>query len=216
MIRGPPHARRAGRSTRDDPEALQEAVEQAMASIAMTVRRRIEPDGDLVRRGTPRTSSWCSAGRSPRAAFGEVARALAALGVNIDSIRRVADYPVTGLELLVSPGPPDRHVYPQARCAPGSSRSPPRRGRHRGRARRAGAGAPSGSSCSTSTPRSSRARSSRCSPPGPARRRGRGARGHRGGDARRAGLRRVAAPPGRRAGRAARVGAGRGAPTSSS
>ena len=41
-------------------------------------------------------------------------------------------------------------------------------------------------------------------------RRGRGPGGHRGGDARRAGLRRVAAPAGGRAGRAARVGARRG------
>ncbi|MGV0991275.1 MAG: phosphoserine phosphatase SerB [Mycobacterium sp.] len=36
------------------------------------------------------------------AAFGAVARATAALGVNIDFIRGVSDYPVTGLELRVS------------------------------------------------------------------------------------------------------------------
>jgi phosphoserine phosphatase len=35
-------------------------------------------------------------------AFTEVARRLASLGVNIDAIRGVADYPVTGLELRVS------------------------------------------------------------------------------------------------------------------
>jgi phosphoserine phosphatase len=34
--------------------------------------------------------------------FSEVARRLAALGANIDAIRSVADYPVTGLELYVS------------------------------------------------------------------------------------------------------------------
>jgi phosphoserine phosphatase len=38
-------------------------------------------------------------------AFGAVAQALAGVGANIDSIRRVADYPVTGLELMVSPDP---------------------------------------------------------------------------------------------------------------
>jgi phosphoserine phosphatase len=38
-------------------------------------------------------------------AFGAVAAALADVGANIDSIRRVADYPVTGLELMVSPEP---------------------------------------------------------------------------------------------------------------
>jgi phosphoserine phosphatase len=39
------------------------------------------------------------------AAFGAVARATAALGVNIDFIRGVSDYPVTGLELRVSVPP---------------------------------------------------------------------------------------------------------------
>ena len=38
-------------------------------------------------------------------AFGVVAREVAALGVNIDSIRGVSDYPVTGLELRVSVPP---------------------------------------------------------------------------------------------------------------
>ena len=45
-------------------------------------------------------------------AFGEVARALAEVGANIDSIRRVADYPVTGLELMVSPDPDDESEHP--------------------------------------------------------------------------------------------------------
>ncbi|GAA5155959.1 phosphoserine phosphatase SerB [Pseudonocardia eucalypti] len=90
-----------------DPEALQESVEQAMASIAMTVRTSIEPD-------TPDAASSLRHRRSSHVvlvmgrpvtarAFGEVARALAGVGANIDAIRRVADYPVTGLELLVSP-----------------------------------------------------------------------------------------------------------------
>ena len=35
-------------------------------------------------------------------AFGAMAREVAALGVNIDVIRGVSDYPVTGLELRVS------------------------------------------------------------------------------------------------------------------
>ena len=51
-------------------------------------------------------------------AFGMVAQALAELGANIDSIRRVADYPVTGLELEVSPtaAAPARHpAYPARR-----------------------------------------------------------------------------------------------------
>jgi phosphoserine phosphatase len=47
-------------------------------------------------------------------AFGAVAQALADVGANIDAIRRIADYPVTGLELLVSPVPgmTSRHYPP--------------------------------------------------------------------------------------------------------
>ena len=89
-----------------DPEGLQETVEQAMASVGMQVDVKIgaaigdDPfamgRGDsshvLVVLGRPVTAR----------AFSEVARRLASLGANIDSIRSVADYPVTGLELYVS------------------------------------------------------------------------------------------------------------------
>ena len=49
-----------------------------------------------------RTPSSCWAGRSPPRRSAVVAREVAALGVNIDFIRGVSDYPVTGLELRVS------------------------------------------------------------------------------------------------------------------
>ncbi|SHG39574.1 phosphoserine phosphatase SerB [Streptoalloteichus hindustanus] len=85
-----------------DPEGLQEAVEQAMATVGMQVdvevgadsaaRARLASSHVLVVLGRPVTAR----------SFTEVARRLAALGANIDAIRRVADYPVTGLELLVS------------------------------------------------------------------------------------------------------------------
>ena len=85
-----------------DPEGLQEAVEQAMASVAMHVDVEIGADSAssaqmasshvVVVLGRPITARG----------FTEVARKLAALGVNIDAISRVADYPVTGLELRVS------------------------------------------------------------------------------------------------------------------
>jgi phosphoserine phosphatase len=100
-------------ATDRDPEGLQEAVEQAMATVSMSVHTSIQHDATeaLVRRGS--THAVVVLGRPITArAFGEVARALAAVGANIDSIRRVADYPVTGLELLVSPDPDDRHVHP--------------------------------------------------------------------------------------------------------
>jgi phosphoserine phosphatase len=89
-----------------DPEGLQESVEQAMASLAMQVEVRIgsaigadpfAPDRQdsshvLVVLGRPFTAR----------AFTGVARRMAALGANIDTIRSVADYPVTGLEIFVS------------------------------------------------------------------------------------------------------------------
>lgn len=89
-------------STERDPEGLQEAVEQAMATVGMAVEVVVGVEDEspaklgsthvLVLLGQPVTAR----------SFTEVARRLAEIGVNIDSIRRVADYPVTGLELQVS------------------------------------------------------------------------------------------------------------------
>jgi phosphoserine phosphatase len=89
-----------------DPEGLQESVEQAMASVGMQVDVKIgSAIGDdpfaLGRRDS--THVLVILGRPVTArGFSEVARRLASLGVNIDGIRSVADYPVTGLELYVS------------------------------------------------------------------------------------------------------------------
>lgn len=83
-----------------DPEELQEAVEQAMATVGMTVEVEIG-----VEDGAPLQSTHAVVvlGQPVTArSFSEVARRLAEVGVNIDSIRRVADYPVTGLELQVT------------------------------------------------------------------------------------------------------------------
>lgn len=96
-----------------DPEGLQEAVEQAMASISMQVHTSLEePDDPSARRRS--THVVVLTGRPITArAFGSIAQALADVGANIDAIRRVADYPVTGLELLVSPVPGhDSRDYP--------------------------------------------------------------------------------------------------------
>lgn len=87
----------------DDPDGLREAVEQAIHAIGMQVHTSIEDDDDPAGRRRS-THVVLVLGRPITArAFGMVARALAELGANIDSIRRVADYPVTGLELEVSP-----------------------------------------------------------------------------------------------------------------
>lgn len=89
-----------------DPEALQEAVEQAMASVSMHVDVRIDSGigSDPFAPGRQEsTHVMVLLGRPVTArAFTEVARRLAAVGANIDAIHSVADYPVTGLEVHVS------------------------------------------------------------------------------------------------------------------
>jgi phosphoserine phosphatase len=88
-----------------DPEELQEAVEAAMHSIGMQVQTSLGGDTDVRRHST---HAVVVLGRPVTArAFGMIAQALADVGANIDSIKRVADYPVTGLELEVSPNPDD-------------------------------------------------------------------------------------------------------------
>ncbi|HKS47274.1 MAG TPA: phosphoserine phosphatase SerB [Amycolatopsis sp.] len=89
-----------------DPEALQEAVEQAMASVSMHVEVRI---GDAIgedplapgRQGSSHVAVILGRPLTARA-FTDVARRIAVLGANIDAIRRIADYPVTGLEIHLS------------------------------------------------------------------------------------------------------------------
>ncbi|MGJ0120573.1 phosphoserine phosphatase SerB [Williamsia sp. MIQD14] len=83
-----------------DPESLQDTVEQAMSSIDMDVSVDVGADPGVrtvsshavVMLGNPVTAR----------AFSAVATDLAAQGGNIDSIRGIADYPLTGLELLIS------------------------------------------------------------------------------------------------------------------
>jgi phosphoserine phosphatase len=89
-------------STEHDPEQLQEAVEQAMATVGMTVDVAIgAEDGDADKLASTHVVIVLGQPVTARS-FSEVARRLAEIDVNIDSIRRVADYPVTGLELQVS------------------------------------------------------------------------------------------------------------------
>ncbi|HSL06444.1 MAG TPA: phosphoserine phosphatase SerB [Pseudonocardiaceae bacterium] len=89
-------------ATTADPDDLQEAAEQAMASIGLQVEVEVGTDAvGVSTRGS--THVVLVLGRPVTArAFTEMTRALAALDINIDAIRRIADYPVTGLELLVS------------------------------------------------------------------------------------------------------------------
>ncbi|MCW2653898.1 MAG: phosphoserine phosphatase [Mycobacterium sp.] len=88
-----------------DRASLRAGVEHAIHSLGLNVS--IERSGDLPVIRQPSTHTIVMLGRPVTAhAFSALARELASLGVNIDFIRGISDYPVTGLELRVSV-PPD-------------------------------------------------------------------------------------------------------------
>jgi phosphoserine phosphatase len=81
--------------------ALRADVEEAIHRVGLDVSIERSDDVPIIRQ--PSTHTIYVLGRPISAgAFGAVAREVAALGVNIDFIRGVSDYPVTGLELRVS------------------------------------------------------------------------------------------------------------------
>jgi phosphoserine phosphatase len=83
---------------------LRSEVEAAIHGVGLDVS--IESSDGLPVLRVPSTHTIVVLGRPITAeAFGVVAREAAALGVNIDFIRGVSDYPVTGLELRVSVPP---------------------------------------------------------------------------------------------------------------
>ncbi len=82
-------------------ETLRNDVTAAISRMGLQVS--IERSDDVPVIAEPSTHTIVVLGRPiTAAAFGAVAREAAALGVNIDVIRGVSDYPVTGLELRVS------------------------------------------------------------------------------------------------------------------
>jgi len=93
-----------------DVEALQDEVESAMATIGMHADVQIGAE-----RGarTVSTHAVVVLGSPVSAkALQSVGRTLAAQGANIDSIRGIADYPLTGLELMITA--PDTSVEADA------------------------------------------------------------------------------------------------------
>ncbi|WP_280505671.1 phosphoserine phosphatase SerB [Nocardia farcinica] len=84
----------------NDPESLEDEVEEGMSTVGMTggvvvgaqIGRPPMSTHAVVVLGAPITAR----------AFSAVSRQLAALGANIDTIRGIADYPVTGMELMVT------------------------------------------------------------------------------------------------------------------
>jgi phosphoserine phosphatase len=94
--------------------ALHDEVRAAVQGFGLDVT--IERSDGLPVLREPSTHTIVVLGRPISAeAFGVVAREVAALGVNIDFIRGVSDYPVTGLELRVSV--PTGGAYEQLQAA---------------------------------------------------------------------------------------------------
>ncbi|MGW6378013.1 phosphoserine phosphatase SerB [Rhodococcus sp. NPDC055112] len=85
----------------NDAEALQDELEGAMATVGMQVD--VESGSFAAARPAPSTHAVVVLGSPVTArSFSTIARELAKQGANIDSIRGIADYPVTGLELMVT------------------------------------------------------------------------------------------------------------------
>ena len=91
----------AGADDAADGSPLRRDIEDVIHGLGLDVA--IERSGDIEVIREPSTHTIVVLGRPITAqAFGVLAREAAALGVNIDTIRGVSDYPVTGLELRVS------------------------------------------------------------------------------------------------------------------
>jgi phosphoserine phosphatase len=101
-----------------EDSAFHDEVEQAIHRVGLDVT--VEHSDDLPVMGQPSTHTIVVLGRPVTAEeFGALAQEVAALGVNIDVIRGVSDYPVTGLEMRVSvpPGGGERLRRTLARVA---------------------------------------------------------------------------------------------------
>ncbi|KAA0081402.1 phosphoserine phosphatase SerB [Mycolicibacterium sp. P9-64] len=95
---------------------VRDEVQKAIWDVGLDVT--IERSNDLPVLREPSTHTIVVLGRPVSAsAFGVVAKEVAALGVNIDFIRGVSDYPVTGLELRVSVPPGAAYGQLQAALA---------------------------------------------------------------------------------------------------
>jgi len=88
-----------------DPESLQEELEEAMDTVGMNVEVEIGADPDHRQQVSTHAVVVLGSPVSARA-FRSLSRELARQGANIDSIRGIADYPVTGLELMVTASSP--------------------------------------------------------------------------------------------------------------
>ncbi|WUA12106.1 phosphoserine phosphatase SerB [Nocardia sp. NBC_01377] len=83
-----------------DPESLQDQVEEAMSTVGMHVD--VDVDARIGRQPMSTHAVVVLGSPVTAHAFSAVSRQLAVLGANIDTIRGIADYPVTGMELMVT------------------------------------------------------------------------------------------------------------------
>jgi len=91
----------SGDSDTAEGSPLYREIQEAVHELGLDVSIERSDDIRVIRE--PSTHTIVVLGRPITAtAFGVLAREAAALGVNIDTIRGVSDYPVTGLELRVS------------------------------------------------------------------------------------------------------------------
>lgn len=105
----------SGQTEVADGQSLRGEVTEAIRRLGLEVS--IERSDDVPVIAELPTHTIVVLGRPiTAAAFGAVAREAAALGVNLDVIRGISDYPVTGLELRVTV-PPGRHDALQAALA---------------------------------------------------------------------------------------------------
>ena len=84
-----------------EPEGLQDELEDAMVIVGMQVEVEIDAEPSAGARLSTHAIVVLGSPVTARA-FSVIARKLAEQDVNIDAIRGVADYPVTGLELTVT------------------------------------------------------------------------------------------------------------------
>ncbi|MBF6436312.1 phosphoserine phosphatase SerB [Nocardia cyriacigeorgica] len=99
----------------NDPEELQDELEEAMNTVGMHVD--VDIDAEPARAPVPTHAVVILGAPVTARAFSAVSRQLAALGANIDAIRGVADYPVTGMELMVSATDPGEDTDSRLRTA---------------------------------------------------------------------------------------------------
>lgn len=89
-------------ATSCDSEPIRAALDQVAADTGTTITVTTNPDPDYRKRRQARHHVVVLGKPLSPVAMAAVASSIAGLGANIDSIRRLSDYPVTAVELIVS------------------------------------------------------------------------------------------------------------------